>query len=537
MRRKLPPYVPLMALVTACYLTVEIPFSVRLVEVLGGSPSKDDIDAMENFGRVLTGVAVSIWIVGVLLFPKLHARGKGMLFSLVAAAFVGMASTWATFTALDAVAHYTGFNSTGSDRKEAFLSVVARNQIAADGAIAGLSSTGGNDWNAFIAVSPMLSSGETLSSVYGTTPQDLARREARRLVGGPDDLRQALFGDQFDSVRQAFERYSKGSKEYLSAKANLDADAADAWGRFQAELRKKYPEGLPGRGFTHASIVRHIKFDLGIPVDQHWSIRDRAGFVGPYKKVALEKIEKAYSDEMLLQLGKGQTIPAGLDLEGFSAQPAIQKRIREEIGLEPSSAVISPKMSAASFMSQVYAPKVAAAEREFEQAISAPASEFEAGGRFAKRGIDAVKAARLPAMAILLSIAGAALHIYKLSGYLSRLLSSSARIGFLGGPFRHAVAASVATVAFVVMASSGNAVVQSPAYSQVKGEGIYAALLHGAISIQPRFSMLGETLGIGGWQAFAADMPIPVSAIRHEAPAVAALPQGETVPLPTPAPR
>jgi len=537
MRRKLPPYVPLMALVTACYLTVEIPFSVRLVEVLGGSPSKEDIDAMENFGRMLTGVAVSIWIVGVLLFPRLHARGRGMLFSLVAAAFVGMASTWATFTALDAIAHYTGFNSTGMERKEAFLSVVARNQIAADGSIGGLASTGENDWNAFIAVSPMLSSAETLSSVYGTNLQELVRSEARRLVGGPDQMRTALFGEQFESVRRAYERYSEGSRKYLDAKANLNADAAEAWNRLQAELHRKYPDGLPESGFFQAPIVRHIKFDLGIPVDQYWDIRDRAGFIGPYKTVALQKIEKAYSDEMLLQMGEGETIRAGLDMDGFVAQPAIQKRIREAIGLASSTVAITPKMSEASFAAQVYAPKVAAAEREFAEAMSAPVSDFEAGGRFAKRGIDSVKAARLPAMAILLSIAGAALHIYKLSGYLSRLLSSTVRIGFLGGPFRHAVAASVAIAAFAAMASSGNAVVQSPAYSQVKGDGIYATLLHGAISIQPRFSTLGETLGLGGWQAFAADMPTPVSAIRHETSSVAALPQGKSIPLPTPASR
>lgn len=526
MRRRLPSYIPLMALVTACYLTVEVPFSVRLVEVLGGSPSQSDIDRMESFGRVLTGVAVSIWIVGVLVFPRMAAKGRGLAASIAVASIVGLASTWATYATLDQIAAATGASSTGVERKAAFLSVMARNQIATNGGFGDLVASGSNDWKAFVAVSPAIASGEALAKAAGAAGADLASKEALRLVGDQEAYRAAVFGDRFDSIRSAYQRYADGSKKYLSAVSGLDRESAEAWDRFQAELRKKYPDGLPGRGFTHASIVRHIKFDLGIPVDQNWSIRDRAGFIGPYKQAAAEKIEKAYRDGIESGLGDGQRIQPGLDIDGFSSHPAVQKRIREALGLPGATAAITPNMDSATFRAQVYAPRLADTQREVQAAVSADPSEFE-NGRFAQRGVNAVKAARLPAMAILLSIAGAALHIFKLSGYVAALASSAMGIGYLGGPLRHAVAIGVAIATFVGMAASGNPVTQAAAYGQMKGNGVYSSLLHGAISIQPRFSALGEAIGsVGGWQAFASGMPSPE-------PFATVKP----TPLPTPAPR
>lgn len=538
-RKKLPSYIPLMALVTACYLTVEIPFSVRLVEVLGGSPSQPDIDAMETFGRILTGVAVSIWIVGVLLFPRMHARGRGLVFSTVAAALVGMAATWATYNALDVVAEATGFSSTGEERKEAFLSILARNQIAASGGIDGLRASDANDWKAFVAVSPTLSSSSALASAAGSSVSEMARDEARRLVGSPDRLRKSVFGDGFADVRDAYARYADGSKEYLSAKANLDGQAAEAWDGFQSELRRRYPGGVTRNSFTEAMIYREIKFNRRLPVSRNWDIRDRAEFVRAFKEAGMKKVDESYRREMTIQLGPDEWIRPGLSMDGFVSQPAIQKRIRESLGLGRGSETISAAMSRQSFLSQVYAPTLAATEDGLVRATAASPSEF-ASGEFMRRGIDSVRAARLPAMAILLSIAGAVLHVYKLSGYLSRLFSSVVGIGFLGGRFRHAVAASVAIAVFAGMATSGNAVTQAPAYAQIKGDGVYSALLHGAISIQPRFSDLGDAIGsFGGWQAFAADMPKPVPYAPSSVQKVASLelPMDAMVPLPTPAPR
>ena len=48
-----------------------------------------------------------------------------------------------------------------------------------------------------------------------------------------------------------------------------------------------------------------------------------------------------------------------------------------------AAAAITPNMAEGAFLSQVFEPKVAAAEREFADAVAAPASDFAAGGRFA----------------------------------------------------------------------------------------------------------------------------------------------------------
>lgn len=534
MRLKMPAYVPFMIAVTAAYLTVEIPFSVHLVEVMGGSPTQSDIDGMEGFGRILTGIAVSIWIVGALVFPRMGANGSSFFRSLAVAAAVTVASTAATYGALEQVAAFTGHSTDGTERKEAFISNLARGHISRAGGTGDLRSTGENDWNTFIAVAPMLFGKEAMVSAAGMDGEALAMEEAARLAGSPDEYRQKVFGPAFDGVRSSYASYADGSKEYLDAKRNLARDADKAWETFLAECRKD-SSCKPGRGFYHAAIVNKLR-RAGVPVSDDWTITDKAGFVGPYMQVASKRIEEKYAEAVKLRLN-GTWIAPGLDIDGFAAHPYVQKQIRQSLRLPLQGAAVTPGMDGAAFRSAVYAPMLAKAQADLAKAAKAPASAFE-NGDFADVGIAAVKAARLPAMAILLSIAGAALHIFKVSGYLAQAAGYAAGVGSLARGFsRHAFGAAVAVSAFASMAMHGNSVTGTEAFAGMKAEGMYASLLEGAISIQPRFSSFGSLIGsVGGWQAFAAGMPAPVrvnqaAAVTADAVAVA-IPDVSRIPIP-----
>lgn len=518
---RIPAYIPFMAAVTAAYLTVEIPFSVHLVDILGGNPSQADIDRMESFGRVLTGIAVSIWIVGALILPRMHNNHRPFMAALIVASIVTCIATSATYMVLEQIAHSTGSGASGAERKEAFIANLARRHIAENGGSGDLAATGLNDWNTFVAVAPMISVADSLSRIAGAGTEEIAREEARRALGTPEQFREKVFGSAFDSVSWYYNQYKEGSQKYLEAKTNLKADAEKAWNDFQAELRRQYPDGLPGRGWTHAMIVRKVKFEWGIPVDQNWSIRDKAGFIRPYIKMASEKIEKAYRSKIELALGEGAKMAPGLDMDGFVSHPKLQKDIRSRLRLPEKGPTITPNMSDKDFLSAVYQPKLAEAEKNMVNALHASESEFEGFGDYSDYGVDAVKSARLPAMAILLSIAGAALHIFKFSGYAIQIVGHATNIRPLAaGKLRLAFATAVTAGIFVTMASSGNGVTETRTYADIKDDGIYASLLHGAIAIQPQFSQIGTFLGnIGGWQAFAADMPAPVHTARSSASA------------------
>lgn len=550
MRYRIPAYIPLMALVTAAYLTVEIPFSVRLVEVMGGNPSPDDVDRLEGFGRVLTGVAAAIWLVGSFVLPRLHARGFGFFLSLVLSAAIGSASVYGTYLVLDAVAHETGRGSAGTERKEAFIAGMARRQLAERG-LGDVTPTASNDWNTFVAVMPEIAGSSALVAATGMSPERLAEEEAARSVGSVEAMRKEVFGAGFAAIRRSYERYEEGSREYLEARSGLKAQADKAYDQLTAEVIRKYGR-LPRQGWDNASIVREVR-KRGIDVDQWWVVSDRRGFTGPYMKAVAKRIEDKYRRAVESALGEGAALKPGLGFDAFASHPGVQKQIRARLGLPASGPAIVPSMSAESFRAEVHQPKLDDARRNLLRAVAAPAKAFENGGEFAFLGTDAVKASRLPAMAILLSIAGAALHIFKFSGYAAQILAAIAGIGLARGAARHVWGTAATAAAFAAMVASGNAVTGSASYSEVRSEGIWQSLLEGAISIQPAFSDAGRLLGdFGGWQAFAADMPAPsrpsAAVARPAAKAVtmasaagdaafAELPDGGLIPLPSPAPR
>ena len=55
------------ALLTAIYLCFELAFNARLLDVVGGAASNEQIHSIETFGRALSGVAVALLVLQFLL--------------------------------------------------------------------------------------------------------------------------------------------------------------------------------------------------------------------------------------------------------------------------------------------------------------------------------------------------------------------------------------------------------------------------------------------------------------------------------------
>ena len=70
-----PKYIWVMLICTGGYLTIEIPYSMHLVSVLGGQPTQADIDIIEKVGRLLTGIAIALAYVGVFVYPNHYKNG------------------------------------------------------------------------------------------------------------------------------------------------------------------------------------------------------------------------------------------------------------------------------------------------------------------------------------------------------------------------------------------------------------------------------------------------------------------------------
>lgn len=516
---KLPPYVYLIAFITLSYLTIEIPFSIHLVGVMGGNPSQEDIDAIEHVGRILTGVAVAIFVTGVFVFPRV-GKSYPLITTMFCALVVGGAVTLGTFKALDAFAAYTGDSSNGEDRKEAFIANLAKRHLAENG-VGGLKASTSGDWTAFVSVAPGLATASELVAKTGLTIAELARSEAVRFVGQPSSFKDFVFGKPFDPVRFAYIEY-KEAGERLDVHRDVigPRDAESAWYDYRGNLKRRVGE----KKHYSAGVQREVRKQLrekGIPVPNSWNLNDRSGFERIYVAKHMKEANKTYRDEVTNQAGG--YIEPGLDSMKFMHHPVVQKKIRDVLGIPQSSGVIVKNMSSDDFEKLVFNPKREALSEDFAKAARSRPLDFTDGWKYAEFGRNAVQAVSLPTMAILLSIAGAVLHIFKFTGYAAQIVGHHARIGFFKKKAgRFGLAGLVTASIFGGMFISGNLITSSEAFASFERSGPMAPILTGAIGIQPSFTVLGHGLAtIGPWKLIESKLPKAVPFSSDETTEVA----------------
>lgn len=510
---RLPAYLPFMAALTGLYLTVEVPFSAHLIDVLGGNPTADDINDIERFGRILTGAAVAIAFIGWILARE-HARStwierrrvipRGLPKALV----VGLACLGLTYVALDRIATGIGDGSSGVDRKKALTAVLTRQAMAgADATFIDLIPEGDPSWKAFLSVSPILDGNGKLMALAKVDRQAMLADEASRRVGSPADFRERVFGTGFASVREAFSRYEEGSGRFRSAASEVDKKVARDWGNY---LGKREGAGLAViRSNSEADSIRRRVISSGVPVPENWHPNDRRGFEAALRGKMMREIERTYVSAIEDRLGKGSFIRPGLSFEPFVADPAVQRMIRKTLGIAPGAVVIRPGMTDAQFLEGVYQPSLAAARKDIAEALAAPATEFVNGARFDTIGRAAAQSASIPALAIVLSLAGAFFHICKITGFLTQICGYLTPVRMLRSGFaKWSVGTLVATGTAMAMLTPTNAVTTSAHYSAIIDSGPIARILGASIAIQPSFQPMGQVLGsIGGWRLISGSLP------------------------------
>lgn len=493
MRTHLPSYIPLMMIITALYLTVEIPFSVHLISVMGGNPSQADIDNIEMIGRIMTGIAVSIFVVGVWVFPKM--RDYHIVAAFLVAVAIGSGTTCGTFIVLEKIAELTGSESTSEERREAFISNIAKRHISENG-VGELQVFDAGEWSTFTSVLPILTSSDRLIQMTGRDLEDMARKEAARMMGTHSQFKDAFFGKSFDVMRDSYDAYVEGSKARWEGMREANRGAQREWERYLGELRRKRMAKDEYRADERAEIRRQLHRE-GLNMPKNWHPTDYDTFMKIAAAKAKEKVEKEYKRR--IEREAGGYIPAGLSFDDFIAHAVTQKNLRKKLDLSAGKVKIVPTMSDADFVRQVYEPRRVLLEKELLEAIKQPHQAFADGAKFEDFGVNAVKAIRIPVMAILLSIAGAVLHVFKISGYITQAFGHVSGIRRLYNPFGRFTTAGLATIsAFGFMFMSGNSVTASETFQKLDTKTPFGMVLTGAIGIQPEFSTLAEALQVAG---------------------------------------
>lgn len=515
MHRRLPWYVPLMFVLTAGYLVIEVPFYVYLVKALSGELSADGVHQVERFGRTVSGIAAAIAVIGMWHLPRMERLGASRVRACISGLIIGGVVGAATFMSLNAYADFRAYASDGQERKEAVIALLAKRAIS-DSGFVGQLGLDEHQSDVFIAAMPEIMSGDMMMSTSGRSLVQLASYagdDLKQTLGTAASFKEEFFQNRFDAGREAYASYQSALDKTKAAYADLDSEAEDAWATYKARMDEAYPRGWPnGPGISRAMAWRKVRFGSGIPVPENWNLRNKAVFVAAVKQKGQEEIVSAYTDAVESALGKGVRMKPGLSYEQFLAVPAVQKKIREGLrGADlPAGLVISPAMSDRSFEAALYSPQIEKAVSEMRSAISSPASDFERGS-LADQGMDAVKAKVLPALAIVLSLTGAIVHIFKFTGYGLQIAAHIARIRPLQiGIVRHAVAAALIAIAATQYFGLGISSFTSPAMERISGNGIYGTVLAGAVMVQPQLAEIGDSLTlIGAWDVVSRNLPRP----------------------------
>lgn len=502
--KRFPWYLPFIAAVTGAYLTIEIPFSAHLLDVLAANPSSDDIDAVEKFGRVLTGIAVAIAFVGWFL-ARSEKIGRMIAGQVVGTVMIAVASVGLTYIVLDGIATATGDYSSAADRRNAFKSVLAK-QVMMDAVAHDETSS---DWKAFTAMASYMGDGAKMLEIAGPGAANASKSEAARRLGTVADLRGRFFGKDFNGVRAAYLDYKEGSEKYLKARRDVEKTVSEGWGKYLVMRHRAGYETIINQ--TELNNLRRRVIGSGIPVGMNWNPGDRASFDAAHRSKLIGSVEDAYARGFKPYFGEGVVMPPGFDFAAFLAHPALQARLRKDASLPSAAAVIRPAMSDTEFSNAVYLPMRDKLTSDLERTGAAALATFADGRENAEAGKSAVRMTTLPMLAIFLSLAGALLHVCKLSGYLTQIVGRLASIDILSGwKAKYAVGIPVAALFLAAMYIPGNLVTSSKTFDRLtaSSNAVMNVAMDVVIGIQPRFQPMGRAMGVvGPWTVIGGSLP------------------------------
>lgn len=502
---------------TLAYLLFELSFAARLLDAAGGTATIQEIHSLENFGRVLSGVALGLVGAGLLLrrrpltgggrvfigatlilmiagllldlnsnplHPGLNVAGViaglclllllrhegdwGVLRSLLATSLFVLTSIATMFVAQTRLVNNMVARLDDTDRRNAVILADAAARLSdcrlrVDDIFLcdGEQSPSGK---AFTAVFPMLALGLPDLESKGLTV--IRRQAANRFTVECDAGTEGCIGtlNHFSNnvwlpimkeVRDSWEQYKSGIKKHHNTVEGVATEQERAWSNYVSDLKKRNwtPETVPERWHDD---VRKKLGQKGLILHDTWQLDDRESF---YRAVELKVLREA--DSRLSKELKRFDMDATIDsFQKFFAQRHVQQKIRATLGFNGESRTFPPTIDAAQIETAVYRPLVMQAVNRYLEQIGAPVSTFGPGGTNEQLGSDAAQRLIVPPIALFFSLVGGAGHLLKLLILLTGILTTN-------WPFRATISIGVVSYLIYMPMTAPNTVTQSQAYANL----------------------------------------------------------------------
>ncbi|MGD0189130.1 MAG: hypothetical protein ABSD74_00145 [Rhizomicrobium sp.] len=444
-------------------------FNARLLDVVGGLPSHDEVQSIEHWGRYISGTALALAIWGSVVMPRGTRDGWKV-------------STWVAVLGLSAVVSiYMVYNlegnlidhltdqSDGPTRQRALYLAALRGGILAG----------------HIRVPTMNLTHEELSAPEGKTfaalfpvlaysDNGLISKADKALVPAVQAGVAQSFADRFGNASQACAKYWKVVLRF-GGLFNQYADGLDRLHDQLADIPRKqeaawqdYVSGLPD-SLTPETVPENLYETVrekvragGVNVAADWIPSDQKGFYEAYADQARTEAHNAFQKAVRDRFGPDVTLPEDLTIKTYFNLPNVQQRMRQALGL-PESIELPGVADGPTFERLVYDPMLVTQVDNTMLCYRSNPSTLADGGSKEQAGRRVMRALLVPPIALAFSLIGALVHVTKFLNYSLRIFVNRAWLNI------RTIGLAVALVALCAFAAP-NDVTKSEGYGTMKEE-------------------------------------------------------------------
>ncbi len=479
-----PPYLVAITVLTGIYLSFELGFNARLLDVAGGLATPDEVSSIEHWGRYISGIALALAVWGLIMPRATHNRWRFGRWVIVLAVSAAVSISFA-YNGEKALIDSLVDKSDGSQRQIAaeltlFSHAILEHDLGVDGIALSPNELAKPEGKSFIALFPVLAfSTNDLNSKAAAALRQVIARNIGKAIGTPREFYNKTYIPSVQKLRDIFnDQYRTGANKLHDALNGIPATQTRAWDDYVGELGRNRlnPGNVPQRFYGQ---VRDKVRQQGVPVPDNWWPGDRATFNAAIRDKIEREARQNYHGAIEQKFGVGADLPDDLQWEAFIAYPLIQKSWKDDLNRQlnslsqgseqpwklPDDTQLTSNMNLDAYSKAVYDPLVDHMVDGVIDRYQAPVSSFENRGQNETFGKNAMEALLVPPIALGFSLFGALVHITKFSTYSLRFSPRLRRIKFL-----MAIVGGIVACFAVAAYYSPNEVTSSRAYDYLRVE-------------------------------------------------------------------
>lgn len=460
-------------LITAIYLAFELAFNARLLDVVGGGATENQIHSIEQYGRSLSGIALALFMLqGMLYFKNWGSQKKTdkktigffLTFAFVSTLsfalpffaalnhlpviFGAAVGTVVLFVVLKFILHLSSDDCDGAMTYVMMilicggfiLSVYMSLQKLTNHLVYSSSPEFRHASSNIVLVQSALVDGKVRIDGLSDDPAIFSRPEGKAFLAlfplmavSVERLDEKIRGVKIDLIRDEisnraggpeglYKKYMEGVKEaatqykkYDAGSRGANADENDI-AHQQNKAWDEYKAKLYKHGWNPYTVpdkhrARVVRdVQSRVPVPDDWELTDEEGFRAAVERKMFNRRGTVRGNSVT---HNGKTIPFGLSWPEFFAHPAVQEDIRKKMGLSSAPLLKPSYTSGPEFERTVFEPWLYKQAKKRLEVYDAPVSLFADKLTYAEEGKRMARAAIVPPIALFFSLLGAIAHLGK----------------------------------------------------------------------------------------------------------------------------